>query len=75
MPTIESVSGADALIGLVANTYANYLLDNDMRAAELEVLGRLVNQVPVRLARAPDDRTQIARFCDAVLRDFESIRR
>ena len=60
-PTIEPITGTDALIRLVANTYANYLLDNDMRAAELEVLGRLVNQVPVRLTRAPDDRSRISR--------------
>lgn len=72
-PVIEPLQGTHALIHLVANTYANYLLDNHMRAAELEVLGRLVSQVPIRLTKAPDDRSRISEFCDAVLEDFEKI--
>jgi hypothetical protein len=73
-PSVEPLRGTEALIRLVANTYANYLLDNEMKAAELAVLGRLVNQVPIRLAKAPDDRKRIPEFCDAVLEDFERIR-
>lgn len=74
-PTIEPIAGTEALIRLVANTYANYLLDNDMRAAELAVLGRLVNQVPIRLVKAPEDKSRIPAFVEAILKDFERIRR
>ncbi len=73
VPIIEPVSGTDAMIRLVANTYANRLLDNAMKAAELKVLARLVNQVPVMLTRAPDDRGRIPEFCEAILHAFERI--
>jgi len=72
--SIEPLDGTKALIHLVANTYANYLLDARMRAQELEVLGRLVTHVPVRLVHAPDDRKSVPAVCDAILEDFQEAR-
>ena len=72
-PVIEGLKGTTALVQLIANTYANYLLDSPMRARELEVLGRLVGRTPVRLLRAPDDRAAIPSVCRALLADFHSI--
>jgi hypothetical protein len=37
-----------ALLSLVGNTYGNYLLDAAMRAVEFDLLGRVVERVPVR---------------------------
>ncbi len=73
-PAIEPMGGTKALLHLVSNTYANYLLDARMRAQELEVLGRLVTHVPLRLVHAPDDRKSIPAMCDAILDDFQVIR-
>jgi hypothetical protein len=69
-PILTELSGASALMRLLANTYANDLLDNRQRAGELEVLGRLVSRVPIRLVRAPDDRRAVSRVCQAILTDF-----
>jgi len=72
--SIEPLDGTKALIHLVANTYANYLLDARMRAQELEVLGRIVTHVPIRLVHAPDDRKSVPAVCDAILEDFQVTR-
>jgi len=47
-PRIESCRGTDAILGLVANTYTNYLLDDAERGEELRAVGRLVSDVPVQ---------------------------
>jgi hypothetical protein len=72
--SIEPLEGTKALIHLVANTYANRLLDAQMRARELEVLGRLVTHVPIRLVHAPDDRKSVPDVCEAILEDFQTTR-
>jgi hypothetical protein len=72
-PRITALSGAGALVHLVANTYANDFLDGAQRARELEVLGRLVNHVPVRLVRAPDDPGQARDTCEAMIADLREL--
>jgi hypothetical protein len=72
---ISSLQGAQALVDLVANTYANDLLDATLRARELTVLGRLVSQVPVRRVQGPQDRAAIGRICQSMLADFEALQR
>ncbi|MCC7001958.1 MAG: hypothetical protein IT357_07365 [Gemmatimonadaceae bacterium] len=47
-PRIEAVGGGEALLGLVSNSYANYLLDDAERGAELQAVGRLAAVVPVK---------------------------
>jgi hypothetical protein len=69
-PEITELRGTNALAFLVANTYANDFLDTHLRSRELEVLGRLVTHVPVRMVRAPDDRDALPRVCEALLADF-----
>jgi hypothetical protein len=71
-PEITELEGASALVRLIANTYANDFLDARLRASELEVLGRLVGRVPVRLLRAPDDRRAVPRVCETVVADFRA---
>ncbi|MFN0098810.1 MAG: hypothetical protein ACKVS7_09065 [Gemmatimonadaceae bacterium] len=68
-PRIEAVRGGDALLELVTNSYANYLLDAAERAAELRAVGRLASSVPVRrlvphadAARLAETVTMIARY-------------
>ena len=47
-PRIENVSPREALLDLVQNTYMNSLLGRSQRAAELDVLSRIVARVSVR---------------------------
>jgi hypothetical protein len=70
---IEALAGAEALVNLVANTYANDFLDADTRANEFQVLSRVVQNVPVRRVHAPDDRRAVTRVCEAIIEDFRSL--
>jgi hypothetical protein len=70
---IRPFTGTEAVISLVANTYANDFLDARMRASEFEVLGRLVRHVPIRRVRAPHDRGAVTQVCEAILADFRGL--
>lgn len=72
-PVIEPVSAKDALITLVANTYVNYLLDQDMRRTEFDVLSQVVTRIPVRRVRPPDDPSAIFALCGAIADDARRV--
>jgi len=74
-PYIQPVRGQTSLVSLLANTYANGLLDRDMRAAEFAVLDRLLATVPIRLLTPHQDPARIAQLCECVQRDFSSLGR
>lgn len=64
------LSPREALMALVANTYATRLLDRGMRRAELELLARVVSSVPVR--RLHRDGRRPEALCRAVLGELAS---
>jgi hypothetical protein len=66
---IEELSTRDALLQLVQNTYMNWILDRDQRAAEFEVLSKLVTQVPVRRIVPHSDPARIRALCDLIVND------
>lgn len=68
-PVIEGVSGNEAFMALVANTYVNYLLDQAMRRTEFDVLSRVVSGIPVRRVRAPEEPSAILGLCEAIADD------
>jgi hypothetical protein len=76
-PELTPLRGAVALPFLLANTYANDFLDTAARARELDVLGRLVSHLPIRLVRAPeapDGAADTCRAtCRAMLADFREV--
>jgi len=59
---------------LVGNTYGNLLLDDEMRAREFAVLGRLVNAVPGKRLRAHQDVARIGALCELVESEIASAR-
>ena len=65
-PFIEEVAPKEALLALVANSYATNLLDREMRKNEFEVLGRLVNRIPVRRLRSHRESARIEALCDLI---------
>jgi hypothetical protein len=65
-PIVEEVAGGDALAGLVVNTYVNYLLDRDMRSREFDVLSRVVNGIPIRRVRPPENPSAVFDLCEAI---------
>ncbi len=72
-PFVESLTSQSGLITLVANTYANYLLDREMRAKEFELLGRLVKSLPLRRLTPHSDPARLPELCRLVLDDFSLI--
>jgi hypothetical protein len=70
-PRVETLTPKEALLSLVANSYATNLLDKDMRAVEFEFLGRMLQSVPVQRLIPHIDPSQIDRLRDVVLRSFD----
>lgn len=72
-PRIERVGRRQALLELVKNTYMNWLLDRHQRAAEFDLLAKLVMRVPVRRIVAHVDTTQIPTLCDLIPADAKAL--
>jgi len=72
-PYIEPVPTQQALISLIANTYANILLDKEMRTEEFKCLSQVVGLVPVRRVRAHADPAYLPELCDVIVEDFQNI--
>ncbi|HWR13935.1 MAG TPA: hypothetical protein VN577_03850 [Terriglobales bacterium] len=68
--SIEELSAREALIDLVANTYANYLLDRRMRAEELQFLSGLVHTIPVFRVRVTQGLHLLPQACDEMEQHF-----
>lgn len=71
-PSIEAVGAREAVMGIVADTYASYLLDRGRRATEFEFVARLVDAVPVRRLRRGDDLQRAGQVCDLVVQDMHA---
>ena len=72
-PYVESLRPQSALLALVADTYANKILDREMRAREFAVLGHLVTTVPIRRVYAHEDATRLEQLCKVIREDFDSL--
>jgi len=72
-PIIEELSGKEAFMALAANTYVNYLLDQDMLRTEFDVLGRLVSSIPIRRVRPPAGSSAIFSLCEAIAADARRV--
>ncbi len=73
-PIIEEISGTEALLCLVGNTYSNYLLTPEMRACEFEFLTRLLRDTYFRKLRLPHDSDCLFQSCEAIMADFKCSR-
>ncbi|MDH3734019.1 MAG: hypothetical protein OEU54_10815 [Gemmatimonadota bacterium] len=67
--SVGPVNESEALLSLVGNTYANYMLTPEQRAEELRAIGRVLEHVDVRVLSIPDDLDGLARAMDAVWGD------
>jgi hypothetical protein len=68
-PQVENLTTREALFELVKNTYMNWLLERRHRAAEFDVLSKLVMQIPVRRILAHSDPTRIGALCELIASD------
>jgi hypothetical protein len=72
-PRIEALSTREAALLLVQNTYMNYLLGKEQRAAEFDAISRLVSRVPVRRLIPNGDPEKIASMCELLQIDAAEI--
>jgi hypothetical protein len=70
--TIVPLAPRDALIHLVANTYASRL-PNERREREFDELARLVSRVPVRQVTAHPSASNLQRLRSAIVEDFAGL--
>ena len=74
-PSIEMVRPQAALLALVADTFANKILDRERRALEFELLGRVVTHVPVRRVFPHSDPSRVRDLCRVIREDFASLKK
>lgn len=70
VPRLDTVTEQNALIRLVANSYASRLIDDQMRAREFVFFGELVSRVPIRQLTPHSDGGRIDQLCDLVCQDL-----
>jgi hypothetical protein len=68
-PRVDPVPTRDAVMSIVADSFATYLLDSSRRAAEFDFVMRLVEKVPVRRLRRGDSLADCDRMCEMVAAD------
>lgn len=68
-PRIEKLSAREAVLELVRNTYMNWVIGPEQRAAEFDALCRLVEHVQVRRIVPHTQPEKISDLCDLILRD------
>jgi hypothetical protein len=72
-PLIQEMSEQEAMISLIGNTYATYLLDKAMRAREFTLLSRLFKRVPIRKVTPHADAAHLSSLCQIIIDDFKSL--
>ncbi len=72
-PRIEEMSRREALLELVQNTYMNALLTKEQRAAEFELLSRLVIRVPCKRVIPHYDGAKIGELCELIEKDARAV--
>ena len=72
-PIVEEVYGKEAFLALLANTYMNYLLDQNMRRIEFDALSRVVCEIPIRRVRPPAEPSAIFGLCEAIAADAKRV--
>jgi hypothetical protein len=72
-PFAEAVSANTGMMSLVANSYATYLKDKNMRAQEFDLLSRISARVPLRHVTPHADAAHLSRLCEIIIDDFQMV--
>ena len=70
-PFVEQVPASAGMLALVGNSYANYMLDREMRSREFEVLSRLLTHVPLRGITPHADIKRLPELCRLLIEDSQ----
>ncbi|HYD16567.1 MAG TPA: hypothetical protein VEB03_01040 [Candidatus Nanoarchaeia archaeon] len=74
-PFLGEIKPADALIGLVGNTYTSYLQDASRRARDFAFLGQVTASVRLRTLTPHTDPARLEDLCNLVLEDCRKAKR
>jgi len=66
VPRVESVSMKDALLALLANSYAGRALGREEKAHEFELFGRMLARVPVKRLWPDCDSSKLDELCELI---------
>lgn len=72
-PFVVAMRPQSSLLALVADTYANKILDRDMRAREFAVLGKMATTIPIRRVHANEDAGRLESLCKVIRADLDSL--
>lgn len=72
-PEILPLSSQESLIELLANTYVQYFLTPEQRAAEFSNTTRLAARVPMRQVLRPEGPEHLAKICASLSEDFAAL--
>ena len=73
LPQVQMSNNRAGLVSLVANTYANYLLDPPLRAREFKLLGEVIASVPVRRLRFAATPQSFGQLPGVILEDLRHL--
>lgn len=69
-PLIETMEIRESLLTLISNTYANYLLDSEMRASEFVEIGRLASTTNIKRLVPHTDPARLNLLCRTIIDDY-----
>jgi hypothetical protein len=72
-PYVEAIRPQLALLALVADTFANKILDRDLRAREFAALGKLVSTIPIRQIYPHREAMRLGELCRVIREDYASL--
>jgi hypothetical protein len=73
-PWIQPLSQAEAMLSLLANGYANNLINRSLRAEEFRVLSAIAASIPIKRLYPHRDERRLPELCEAIIRDVRSQR-
>lgn len=73
-PRLEDVAPRAALLALVSESYANYLLSESGRVRELSQVGNLLQTIPVRRLVPHVNAGQLPALCDLIVANVRALR-
>lgn len=72
-PYTEAVSMQEGVVALLANKYTKYLLDDEMEAADFDLLAQLSAQLRPRRLVPHANIDRLPQMCERILADLESL--
>lgn len=71
-PSLQTLSQAEAMLSLLANGYANNLINRSLRAEEFRVLSTIAGSIPIKRIHPHCDSQRIPELCKVIIRDVRS---